>query len=372
MLQNLTHRVVKNIQRFEERRESPTEEATKHALVLPFISDVLGADYYDPDEVIPEFTADIGHRKSEKVDYAICRDGEPIILIECKALHSPLDKTATIQLQRYIGSLRGVSLGILTDGRHYRFHADLDDPNIMDSEPFLRIDLLKLNPTDERRLQLFHLDNLDVGAVKEKGRGWKAVASLVQALESEWEDPSDGYVAYFAKPLHQKGFLTESVRRQYAGYLKEAHRIFLSRRIDSTDTPDTESDVNREMMRNHLDNKLSAVALSDGWRPLTELDPTDLAPRIIQFEDGSTAQVKNWADLVRTVSRKLASEGHFQPVPIDLHRIIRAKPPKTKVPWFRLPDSQYIRDSGSATDRLNVTVRLLTASGYDPAKCKIK
>lgn len=35
-----------------------TEEATKNALVMPFIKDILGYDVFNPKEVVPEFTAD--------------------------------------------------------------------------------------------------------------------------------------------------------------------------------------------------------------------------------------------------------------------------------------------------------------------------
>ena len=351
MFADLIQQVTRVIQHYEGRGERPSEEATKHALVLPFIHDVLGAHYpLNPEEVIPEFTADISERKGEKVDYAICRDGEPVILIECKALDTSLDDKA-VQLKRYIGALSQVSLGILTDGRRYRFFADLDALNIMDSEPFFRTDLLKLNPVDKKRLQLFHLNRLNVDTIKEEGRGWKAVASLVQALESEWNEPSDGYITHFARPLHQKGSLTESVRRQYANYLKEAHQIFLGRQTDPPPPPPPPPDE---------------------WQPLTELDPTKLQPQRIQFEDGSTTEVKNWSDLFRTVARKLASEGHLLPVPDDLRKIIKQNPPGTKTPWIKLPDGQYIRNHGSATDRLNITMRLLTASKYDPAKCVVQ
>jgi len=60
-----------------------TEEATKNALVMPFIA-ALGYDVFDPDEVIPEFTADVGIKKGEKVDYALRRNGEVIMLVEAK------------------------------------------------------------------------------------------------------------------------------------------------------------------------------------------------------------------------------------------------------------------------------------------------
>ncbi len=35
-------------------------------------------------EVVPEFVADIGTKKGEKVDYAILKDSEPVVIIECK------------------------------------------------------------------------------------------------------------------------------------------------------------------------------------------------------------------------------------------------------------------------------------------------
>lgn len=39
-----------------------TEEATKNALIMPFFS-MLGYDVFNPDEFMPEFTADVGIKK---------------------------------------------------------------------------------------------------------------------------------------------------------------------------------------------------------------------------------------------------------------------------------------------------------------------
>lgn len=47
-----------------------TEEATKNAIVMPFLR-VLGFDVFDPMQVIPEFIADVGLKKGEKIDYAV-------------------------------------------------------------------------------------------------------------------------------------------------------------------------------------------------------------------------------------------------------------------------------------------------------------
>ena len=57
-----------------------TEEATKTAFIMPFIQ-ALGYDVFDPTEVVPEFTCDLGIKKGEKIDYAIYKDCQTIMCI---------------------------------------------------------------------------------------------------------------------------------------------------------------------------------------------------------------------------------------------------------------------------------------------------
>ena len=73
----LSERVIKL------KENTQTEEATKTAFIMPFLQ-TLGYDVFDPTEVVPEYTCDLGIKKGEKIDYAIHKDGQPIILIECK------------------------------------------------------------------------------------------------------------------------------------------------------------------------------------------------------------------------------------------------------------------------------------------------
>ncbi len=116
-----------------------TEEATKNALVMPFIN-ALGYNVFDPLEVVPEFTADVGTKKGEKVDYAIMQDGKPIILMEVKAANCNLDNAHCSQLYRYF-SVTDARFSVLTNGIHYRFFSDLESPNKMDARPFLEVDM---------------------------------------------------------------------------------------------------------------------------------------------------------------------------------------------------------------------------------------
>ena len=74
----------------QQKAALETEEATKNAFVMPFISTILGYDVFNPAEVVPEFTADIGVKKGEKIDYAIVQDNHVQMLIECKHVGAPL------------------------------------------------------------------------------------------------------------------------------------------------------------------------------------------------------------------------------------------------------------------------------------------
>ena len=130
--------LAKKIER--QRTIITTEEATKTAFILPFINS-LGYDVFDPSEVVPEYTADIGIKKGEKIDYAIMKDGKPIILFECKSCESNLDETHTSQLYRYF-SVVEARIACLTNGIIYRFFSDLENTNQMDSRPFLEFNIL--------------------------------------------------------------------------------------------------------------------------------------------------------------------------------------------------------------------------------------
>lgn len=76
------------------------------------------------------------------MDYAILKDGEPVILVECKSITENLDRHDS-QLFRYFGTTTA-KFAILTNGQYYRFYTDLDNPNKMDEDPFLTINILDI------------------------------------------------------------------------------------------------------------------------------------------------------------------------------------------------------------------------------------
>ena len=133
--------------RFQKRISSvTTEEATKNALVMPFINNILGYNVFDPSEVVPEFTADVGTKKGLKVDHAILRDDQPIILFECKKVGSQLNIEHAAQLSWYFANTEA-KFGVLTDGIVYHFYSDLEKINLMDAKPFLEFNILDVEET---------------------------------------------------------------------------------------------------------------------------------------------------------------------------------------------------------------------------------
>ena len=126
---------------------------------MPFLS-VLGYDVFDPREVVPEYVADVGLKRGEKVDYAILKDGKPILIVECKTVGTKLDLAKVTQLFRYFTSTSS-RFGILTDGMIYRFFSDLEEPNKMDQKPFLEFDLSEITKEDAKNLKRFTKDSFD-------------------------------------------------------------------------------------------------------------------------------------------------------------------------------------------------------------------
>ena len=146
--------VLQLAEKIEKQKNSiATEEATKNAFIMPMIA-ALGYDIFNPFEVVPEMDCDLIKKKGEKIDYAIMKDEQPIILIECKHCKQDLNLHDT-QLQKYFVA-SNARFGVLTNGIEYRFYTDLEKINIMDEKPFLVINMLDLSDTDIEELKKFH------------------------------------------------------------------------------------------------------------------------------------------------------------------------------------------------------------------------
>lgn len=207
-----------------------TEEATKTAFVMPFIHNVLGYDVFDPTEVIPEFVCDVGTKKGEKIDYAICKNGEVQILIECKKIGDALNLNHASQLFRYF-HVTNARISILTNGQVYKFFTDLDSPNKMDEKPFLEFDLLDIDEYVLPELRKLTKSAFDVESIINAAGELKYVSQIKKLIGAQFNDPDEDFVKFFASRVYD-GIITQKVRDSFTELTRKATSQFLNDQIN--------------------------------------------------------------------------------------------------------------------------------------------
>ena len=195
-----------------------TEEATKNAFIMPFIN-ALGYDVFNPLEVLPEMTCDIGTKKGEKIDYAIMKDDQPILLIECKHWKQDLNLHDN-QLLRYF-NVSKAKFGLLTNGIIYRFYTDLKEPNIMDDKPFLEVDITDLRDNQIEELKKFHKSYFDVDNILNSASELKYMGELKAIVQEEFSSPSTDFVKMFATKVYE-GRMLQNIIDQFTPLVKRA------------------------------------------------------------------------------------------------------------------------------------------------------
>ena len=210
----------------QQRPLMTNEAATEQVSIRPFIQ-ALGYDIYDLNEVQPQYTADARISGNERVDYAIKQQGKPIIFIEAKSADKVLSENYWRQLHDYFGA-EDVQFGILTNGIEYRFYADLDKDNIMDSQPFLIIDMLNLDDRLVNELEGFTKASFDVERILSSGRK----LAILPILDKEFRQPSKEFVRYFAKQVNPNR-LEESDLEAFRPIFKQAWQEFVEQKIAS-------------------------------------------------------------------------------------------------------------------------------------------
>ena len=222
-----------------------TEEATKMSLIVPFFQ-ILGYDVFNPAEFCPEFTADVGIKKGEKVDYAIMENGNPVVLIECKWCGEKLDKYGS-QLFRYF-STTTAKFGILTNGVNYKFYTDLEEANKMDLVPFLEIDLKNIKENQLAELKKFCKSNFDSDRIFSTAEELKYSSLIKQLLTNELDDPSESFIRYILNNIYD-GVKTQKALEKFSPIIKKSFIAFVNeivnQKISSALT--TESDVKEEV-----------------------------------------------------------------------------------------------------------------------------
>lgn len=207
-----------------------TEEATKNALIMPFLN-ALGYDVFNPMEVVPEYVADSRLKKDEKVDYAIMKEYKPIILIECKKVENDkLDvKKHAGQLFKYFTASKAKFI-ILTNGIIYKFFSDIEETNVLDKEPFFTFNLLEFKENHIETLSEFCKDKFDIEKAYSNAGDLKYIKQFEEVIENEYRNPSDDFVKYLIdKSGVCEGRKTDKVIEKHKKTTVEAFNLFMSK-----------------------------------------------------------------------------------------------------------------------------------------------
>jgi len=211
-----------------QKEAAQTEAATKTAFIEPFIR-ALGYDTSNLAEVMPEYTCDAGIKKGEKIDYAILKNGEPVILIECKHWRQNLNLHGG-QLLRYF-HVSKARFAILTNGIEYRFYSDLEAPNKMDEKPFLEINFLRLNDEAIEDVKKFHKSYFDLEIISTEARNLKYKRELKVAIKTEMENPSENFVKVLAEHVYS-GRINQKLLEFFTDLVKCSFSQIINERIE--------------------------------------------------------------------------------------------------------------------------------------------
>ncbi|WP_022835710.1 type I restriction endonuclease [Salisaeta longa] len=286
----------------EQRDHLNTEEATKNALVMPFIR-ALGYDVFNPREVVPEFTADFANKKGEKVDYAIRRDDALVMLFECKKAGAELSTDHAGQLFRYFHMTKA-RIGVLTNGVNYKFFSDLEEENKMDQRPFLELSLGKYTEQHVEELKRLRKSTFDLREMLEAAHDLKYRKALRNYLDQQWRRPEDDFVHFMAKQVYD-GRVTQAVREQFQGIVQKSLHQLVHDKVSGR-------------LKSALEEEEASVAvnLQPTERSPSEVEGRDTLPEgVVEINDDvvTTEEEMEGFRIVRAIMREVVDVDRVTP-----------------------------------------------------------
>ena len=399
-----------------EMDPDPKEEDTKIAVIQPFINKVLGYNTANLNEVKSEVNTDYG---SFKIDYAIFKDGAPIILIECKKCADILDKKYLNQLKTYYPGIKGAKskFGILTNGIQYQFYTDIQDENILDSKPFFEFNLLNINDSDIKILSYFNKSE-DINNARQIAEELKKRKDLRNKIEELLEDPPKDFVKFMAKQVGVS-FVGESVVKEYTSLIIDVIDEYISDKTNKNLNPTNielegyyivktllkDIECSGKISFKKTDNSIIILYKDSNEKPICNLYLNDIikyiglfqkdvekkivineiddiykysdkiipkitssGPKIFEF-DGKKYEVKFWKDMLPKVCAIMASRHtdrleNILTIKGDKHTYFSRNPDELKSPELIEGADIYVRTDFHKGMLLHVSKKVISLFGY--------
>lgn len=194
------------------------EDATRIYLVMPFI-ELLGYDAGDPSVIVPA--------AEDAINFAILNGGgEPAIAIEAVGTAEPPNQ-AHARLRGYCTSHRSVRLGIATNGVVFEAFVDSQQANVLDDEPFMRIDFAEVaaGNIDEQALtflRMLRAVDYDPEVVAEEAFAFSVRERLKSCVLAEFRNPSEDLCKLLLEQIGIRGARATAIDQHYRPILRTA------------------------------------------------------------------------------------------------------------------------------------------------------
>ena len=291
-----------------------TEEATKNAFIMPFLQ-ALGYNVFNPLEVIPEYTADVGTKQGEKVDYAIFKDGNLILLIECKKIGTELNLNNESQLFRYFHAV-GAKFAILTNGESYKFYSDIEEKNKMDKAPFLSFNISKIKDNQINELQKFCKDSFDFEKILDTATVLKYSNAVREAIKNELNEPSDEFLKVFIKQAYN-GMITKKILEQFNEIVKHSFKQFIddsvTERLQNAIKAEAEQQTPPPQIEQDLQENAIVTTeeeLEAWYKAVDELHPKQIMIYVIDRKTPEERLSKIPRDQMESIAAPLIAKGY--------------------------------------------------------------
>ena len=261
-----------------------TDEAkTEQFLVEPFL-ETLGYDCRDPRDVIKQLVADVAGRKGEKVDYALMRDGDPVVLVEAKGKDNRLGRGEIEQLQRYFPHT-AARLAVLTDGirwHWYKGRPERDQSHQMESSPFLTYDAREPSEASAEWLSQLTKDEFNPEELLRISRRNDFSDKISDWIHRTLVDPSDNAATEIRMAV---GLDASS---QETPLVVDAIRSAWDRVVGGQETPALEESDTADELANPSDAHRSTDAPTDTVTSASRLQFDSLESDKLDIGDGET------------------------------------------------------------------------------------
>jgi len=193
------------------------EDATRIYLVMPFL-ELLDYDAGDPSVIVPEH--------EDAINFAILVDGEPAIAIEAIGTAQPTNRTYA-RLRAYCEAHRSVRLAIATNGVVIEAFTDSQLPNVLDEEPFMRIDLARI-ANDEIEgeaiefLMMMRASSYNPDMIAEQAFALGLRDRLKACLLAEFRNPSESFCRLLLEQIGIQNARANAIDQHYRPILKTA------------------------------------------------------------------------------------------------------------------------------------------------------